>query len=135
MDSFFGIGLPELIAILILAGLVMGPQRIRQVARTLGQWTAVLQRYARQFTRQLNSELDALDAGDLRDMRDEILQLRRQVTSLQDDLRQEGRKFAQGTRDVVQETRNVIDPRQALKVETEPQPLPKPVDIDEDPSA
>lgn len=135
MDSFFGIGLPELIAILILAGLVMGPQRIRQVARTLGQWTAVLQRYARQFTRQLNSELDAMDMGDLRDMRDEILQLRRQVTSLQDDLRTEGRKFAQGTRDVVQETRNVIDPRQALNAEAEVKPLPKPLDIDEDPSA
>jgi sec-independent protein translocase protein TatB len=135
MDSFFGIGLSELIAILILAGLVMGPQRIRQVARTLGQWTAVLQRYARQFTRQLNSELDAMDMGDLRDMRDEILQLRRQVTSLQDDLRTEGRKFAQGTRDITQETRNIIDPRQVIDTTTEPNPLPKPLAIDEDPSA
>ena len=68
-------------------------------------------------------------------MRDELLQLRRQVTSLQDDLRTEGRKFAQGTRDMAQETNNMIDPRQAGDTQTEPKPLPKPLDIHEDPLA
>ncbi|MBP7999990.1 MAG: hypothetical protein KA314_09815 [Chloroflexi bacterium] len=137
MDSLFGIGLPEILTILILAGLVMGPHRIRLVARTLGKWTVTLQRYARQFTRQLNAELDAMDVGDLREMRDEILQLRRQVTSLQDDLKTEARHFAQGTRQISQEVENTLDPRRvasnAAATPTDVPSLPNAVNVGDDP--
>ena len=137
MDSFFGIGLPELIAILILAGLVLGPQRIREAARTLGKWTAVVQRYARQFTRQLNAELDAADMEDLRAMRDELQQLRRQVTSLQDDLKTEARHFAQGTRQIARDVEQSLDPRvtngDAAAVPPSPPSLPKPLEVSDDP--
>lgn len=136
MDSFFGIGLPELIAILILSGLVLGPQRIRDAARTLGQWTAVVQRYARQFTRQLNAELDAAEMEDLRAMRDELQQLRRQVTSLQDDLKTEARHFAQGTHQIARDVENALDPRLANTASPPTPPaLPKPVEVSDDPEA
>lgn len=100
MDSFFGIGFPELVMILILAGLVLGPQKIRQVARTLGRFVAQMQSISRQFTRQLNAELDAaLDAEDVkgamnevRELQREMTDLRRQVTSLSDETVAEGRK-------------------------------------------
>ncbi|MDX1687560.1 MAG: twin-arginine translocase TatA/TatE family subunit [Candidatus Promineifilaceae bacterium] len=100
MDSFFGIGFPELVMILILAGLVLGPQKIRQVARTLGRFVAEMQSISRQFTRQLNAELDAaLDAEDVKGAMDdvralqrEVTDLRRQVTSLSDETVAEGRK-------------------------------------------
>lgn len=139
MDSFFGIGLPELIAILILSGLVLGPQRIRDAARTLGQWTAVVQRYARQFTRQLNAELDAAEMEDLRAMRDELQQLRRQVTSLQDDLKTEARHFAQGTRQIARDVENSLDPRlangDAAASPPTPSALPNPLEVSDDPEA
>ena len=83
MDSFFGIGAPELILILFLAGIVMGPQRIRQVAYWLGKTTAQLQAIARGFSRQLNAELDAVDgSGELRDTMKEMQDLRRQMADL-----------------------------------------------------
>ncbi len=97
MDSFFGIGFPELILILLLAGLVMGPHRIRHVARILGRVTAQLQRISREFARQLNAELDAVDSGDIkgalndvRSLQEEIDALRRELSSVPKSLRQQG---------------------------------------------
>ncbi len=88
MDSIFGIGLPELIFILLIAGIVMGPQRIRQTARWLGVMVVKLQRISRDFTRQLNAELDAADAGgDLRSTVDEVRQLKQQLAELKQEIR------------------------------------------------
>jgi Sec-independent protein translocase protein TatA len=102
MDSIFGIGLPELLVILLLAGMVMGPHRIRQVARTLGRVTAQLQSVSREFARQLNAELDSIDGGDIKgamqDMRtlqDEVAALRRELSNVPKALTQEGRSAIQ----------------------------------------
>ncbi len=87
MDSFFGIGFPELVLILLLAGIVMGPHRIRQVARWLGLMTAKLQNISRTFTRQLNAELDSMDgAEELRGAMQDVKELRRQVSELRQEL-------------------------------------------------
>ncbi len=86
MDSFFGIGLPELVVILLLAGLVMGPQRIRTVARWLGGFVAQMQRLSRDFSRQLNEELDALDQQEVREALEEVKTLRRQVSDLRKEV-------------------------------------------------
>lgn len=102
MDSFFGIGFPELVLILILAGIVMGPQRIRHVARTLGSLVGQMQLISRQFTRQLNAELDALDSdeikgtvNDVKELQREMAKLRRQFSALPNELLQEGKKVTQ----------------------------------------
>jgi Tat protein translocase TatB subunit len=86
MDSFFGIGLPELLVILVLAGLVMGPQRIRIVARWLGTFVAQMQRLSRDFSRQLNEELDALDQQEVREALEEVKTLRKQVRDLRKEV-------------------------------------------------
>ena len=64
----------------------MGPQRIRQVAFTLGRITAQLQKVSREFTRQLNAELDALEGGSLRDTMDDVRQLQKEVDELRREL-------------------------------------------------
>lgn len=99
MDSFFGIGFPELVMILILAGLVLGPQKIRKVARTMGRFVAQMQSVSRQFTQQLNAELDALDAEevkgaveDVKALQREMTDLQRRVSSLSEEAAAEGRK-------------------------------------------
>jgi sec-independent protein translocase protein TatB len=110
MDSFFGIGFAELIVILVLAGLVMGPARIRQVARTLGRWTGQLQTISREFARQLNAELDSLDDGgqmketmrEMREMREELLNLRKEMNRVP-------KAFIQDTKDAVEEGKAAID--------------------------
>ena len=87
MDSVFGIGLPELILIAVLAGMLMGPERIVRFARAAGHMTARLQSVSRAFLRQLSAELDATDAdGQLRDTIDELQQLRRQVAELRSEV-------------------------------------------------
>lgn len=99
MDSIFGVGLPELILILILAGVVMGPERIVIAARWLGRTTGQLQEISRSFVRQLNAEVDGLDPqGDLKETLAELTQLRRQV----DDLRAEFLGVAASTSGQVQ---------------------------------
>lgn len=87
MDSVFGIGLPELILIAVLAGMLMGPERIVRFARAAGHMTARLQSVSRAFLRQLSAELDSADSdGQLRDTIDELQQLRRQVAELRTEV-------------------------------------------------
>jgi Sec-independent protein translocase protein TatA len=85
MDSFFGIGAPELVLILIIAGLVMGPERIARTARWLGRTTAQLQNISRGFIRQLNAELDD-EKGELHGAWDDMQDLRRQLDELKGEL-------------------------------------------------
>lgn len=108
MDSFFGIGLPELLVILILASLVMGPHRIRQVARTLGYWTAQLQSISRQFARQLNAELDSLDSGDVKGALQDVRDLQREVEALRNELGQASRSVVQQGEDAIQEAEETV---------------------------
>jgi Tat protein translocase TatB subunit len=111
MDSFFGIGFPELILILIVAGIVMGPERIGQTARWLGRTTAQLQKISRGFIRQLNHELDnSSDGQALRDTMQELKQLRRELTDLRGEVNQTTRGAAQAGRQALQEVENSIRP-------------------------
>lgn len=87
MDNIFGIGLPEFILILVIAGMVMGPERIARSARSLGLLTARLQAISRSFFRQLNAELDSVDQdGQLRNTVEELNLLRRQVADLRSEV-------------------------------------------------
>ena len=87
MDSFFGIGLPEFVLILVIAGMVMGPERIVRMARSLGVVTARLQNISRTFLRQLSAELDSVDdTGALRSTAEELKQLKQQVADLRDEV-------------------------------------------------
>ncbi len=108
MDSFFGIGLPELILILMLSGLVMGPQRIRKVAYTLGRWTAQLQQISRQFARQLNAELDALEDGSVRDTVNEMRELQREVQELRQQIKDVPRALGDQGRTITEEAEEVM---------------------------
>ncbi|MCK5920271.1 MAG: twin-arginine translocase TatA/TatE family subunit, partial [Methylococcales bacterium] len=87
MNSIFGIGIPELLLILIVAGLILGPRQIREVARMLGRVTGKLQGFSgemRQLARLLSTELDAIE--DVRAAKDDLQLLQKQLTSLQRDL-------------------------------------------------
>jgi len=87
MDNIFGIGLPEFVLILVIAGMVLGPERILRTARSLGRLTAQLQTISRTFFRQLNAELESFDQdGQLKSTVEELNQLRRQVSDLRSEV-------------------------------------------------
>ena len=148
MDSFFGVGLPELILILLLSGLVLGPHKIRQVAHTLGRTKAQLQQVSRQFSRQLNAELDALDddvvrnsLNDMRELQREVQELRRELGSVPRSLRNQGLSFVEETEAALKESSS--PPAKVAEAdapepapgpaETRPQTLPQAVEVPGDP--
>lgn len=156
MDSFFGIGAPELILILLLAGIVMGPERIGKVARWLGKTTAQLQSISRQFMRQLNAELTAADQGEeLKGAMDDIKALQRQVNQLKNELKSstmkpfedgraainESRQMIGDTAKMLQQPLSITDERENLPADNKiappmpdpNQPLPNLVDVPDDP--
>ena len=57
----FGIGLPELLMILVLGLLVLGPKRLPEVARTLGRFYGQLRRASDDFQRTIRQDLDAIE--------------------------------------------------------------------------
>jgi sec-independent protein translocase protein TatB len=118
MDNIFGIGLPEFVLILVLAGMVMGPERIVRAARTFGVLTARLQSISRYFFRQLNAELDSVDQdGQIRSAVEEVNLLRREVTDLRKEIftltsgaALEGQK---ALREIERETNSILPPQPA----------------------
>lgn len=88
MDSIFGIGLPELILILIIAGVVMGPERIVRAARSLGLLVSRMQVIGHRFVRQLTSELESIDeGGEFKSTAAEFEKIRREMADIQKELR------------------------------------------------
>lgn len=57
----FGIGLPELLVILVVALLVLGPKRLPEVARTLGKGLAEFRRATADITDELRSAQNMIE--------------------------------------------------------------------------
>ena len=66
----FGIGTNELIVILILAAVVLGPERLARTAREIGKLVRNLKGYFGSFSDELKAELDVLD--DLKKVNQEV---------------------------------------------------------------
>lgn len=56
--DFFGIGLGEVLLILIVALIIWGPKRLPKIARTLGRVVRALRKATYDFTSQITKELD-----------------------------------------------------------------------------
>lgn len=55
--EIFGVGPAELVLVLIIAFVVLGPKRLPQAARTLGTWMRQLRRLSNEAMGQLQAEL------------------------------------------------------------------------------
>ncbi|MGH9885862.1 MAG: TatA/E family twin arginine-targeting protein translocase [bacterium] len=54
----FGVGMPELLLIMVVALLVLGPKRLPEIARSLGKGMAEFRRASNEFTRTLTASID-----------------------------------------------------------------------------
>ncbi|HEY6074216.1 MAG TPA: twin-arginine translocase TatA/TatE family subunit [Anaerolineales bacterium] len=61
MDSILGIGGNELIIILVLAAIVLGPERLARSAREIGKFVRNVKAYFSTLSGELKAELDVLD--------------------------------------------------------------------------
>ncbi|HEY7062590.1 MAG TPA: Sec-independent protein translocase protein TatB [Chloroflexota bacterium] len=57
--EIFGIGLPELMLIMVLALVVIGPERLPEVAAQVGKTVAELKRQANQLTAEFQQSLES----------------------------------------------------------------------------
>ena len=86
--DFLGIGLPELIVILLVALLVVGPQKLPQTAVQIARFIRQVRHYATEVTEQLREEMDKLESeydaaqGELRRARAELEEARKEVDKL-----------------------------------------------------
>lgn len=71
--DIFGIGTNELVVILLLAAIVLGPERLARTAREIGKLIRNLKAYFGSFSDELKSELDMLD--DLKKVKDDLKKL------------------------------------------------------------
>ncbi|MDD5397853.1 MAG: twin-arginine translocase TatA/TatE family subunit [Dehalococcoidia bacterium] len=61
--DFFGIGLPEIIFILLIAFVLFGPKRIVEISRTAGNVMRNLSKDASDIQEKLNEELEGEKPG------------------------------------------------------------------------
>ncbi len=57
----FGIGFPELVVIVVLALLVLGPQRLPELARAIGRGVAELKRATQDLKDEMDAEVRKMD--------------------------------------------------------------------------
>src|SRR5512143_188119 len=74
----FGIGPLEIALIVLIAFIVLGPERIPEVMRQLGKWTRQLRETANNITRDYNTEIREL-TGEITALQDEIRSIQRDL--------------------------------------------------------
>ncbi len=78
MSNIFGIGIPEVLVVVILLLIVVGPERLPTVARQVGRMVGQMQQYARAFRDEYLNEFS--------DLRSEVEASTREVTAVRQQI-------------------------------------------------
>jgi sec-independent protein translocase protein TatB len=114
----FDIGFSELLVIGIVALIVIGPERLPRVARTLGILAGRLQRYVADVKSDINREMEL---EDLRKMRDSIQQTATSFeSSVQSELSKTESELNKSVEAVVQDKPEEAKPAETKSAEGKP---------------
>ena len=91
----FDISFPEIVLCLVVALVVLGPERLPVVARTLGRWVG----HAKSYMRNLSAELER--ETQVSDLKRQLEEARRALTEHVNAGEGAVRKFASGSEDTV----------------------------------
>jgi sec-independent protein translocase protein TatB len=99
----FDVGFLEILMIGVVALVVIGPERLPDVARTIGRWVGKMQRFVRGVKSDIASELEAGEFKKiLGDQREQINELRNMVQSTK-------REFEQSTTEVLNDAKKSLN--------------------------
>jgi sec-independent protein translocase protein TatB len=100
----FDIGFTELMVIGLVALVVIGPEKLPRVARTVGHLTGRLQRYVADVKADINREMEL---EDLRKMRDEVQKAASELeTSVQTEVSKTETELNESVRAVVEDKKS-----------------------------
>jgi len=110
----FDIGFWELVLLGVVGLVVLGPERLPVVARTLGRWVARAKRYANTLTEELENEVGAADLRrDVREARESIesqtREFRDEISGFRSDAEQAVKPLADQLESDFKETRDIFD--------------------------
>ncbi len=81
--DFLGIGVPELIVIIILALVFIGPQEMPKMARRAAKWIRNLRQMSEGFTTEWQREINAtISLEELKELKDELEAAKKSLQSL-----------------------------------------------------
>jgi len=75
----FDIGFFELCLVGIVALLVVGPERLPRLARSLGMWVGRARRFMSEVKADINAEISKQDLDSLREIRNDLTQAKRDI--------------------------------------------------------
>lgn len=100
----FDVGFWELVLLGVIALVVLGPERLPQVARTAGRWVGRARSYASNLTDELERQTrDAEGGSGIGTLRDELNRTRDELTRARDELNHAAERLQSDSHDVVEE--------------------------------
>ena len=80
----FGLGLPEILFILVVGAVILGPEHMPKTARLVGRWSAKMRSAATSFTQAVTED------PDLREVKGCLDETRSEISSVASELRRTG---------------------------------------------
>ena len=114
----FGIDFSELVVIMLVALVVIGPERLPKVARTLGHLWGRGQRYVNNIKADISREMANEDFSKLKE---DVQQVQKEVNSAEQAVRVAGQTIDQQAQQL---NSFMASPEQAIKPVLEKKPLP-----------
>ncbi len=111
----FDISFSELMLIGVIALIVIGPERLPKVARTIGHLFGRAQRYVNEVKADIQKEVNLQEISDLKNqMQDAAQSVQSSMTSSVDDLKAAVTQPTQAFKDSVEEARKAMDIKSAI---------------------
>jgi sec-independent protein translocase protein TatB len=101
----FDVNFSEILVILVVALVVIGPERLPAVARSMGQWLGRIQRFVSTVKQDVNKSME------LEELRELERKVKAEAAALEQSAQQAGKDISREMRQVEQEIeRHVADP-------------------------